>query len=106
MISLSTKLWTVDRISCWTSVRSVVCASRAIADLLGSPASPCYPRVWSTVLRPAPCPRSRRPTGASVQPVSTSDDSLYRGDPQPTPPSDQSSAQPGSGGYGAAPPPP
>jgi hypothetical protein len=41
-----------------------------------------------------------------VHGVSTGDDSLYHGDPQPTPPSDQSSAQPGSSGYGAAPPPP
>src|SRR3712207_7264127 len=28
MISLSTKLLTVDRISCWMSVRSAVCAKR------------------------------------------------------------------------------
>src|SRR4051794_22205344 len=31
MISLSTKLRTVDRISVWTSVRSAVCARRVIA---------------------------------------------------------------------------
>src|SRR3954451_13975534 len=30
MISLSTKLRTVDRISCWMSVRSAVCAKRVI----------------------------------------------------------------------------
>src|SRR3954447_21989066 len=39
MISLSTKLRTVDRISCWMSVRSAVCASRAIARSSGTPVS-------------------------------------------------------------------
>src|SRR4051794_37259500 len=39
MISLSTKLRTVDRISVWMSVRSAVCARRAIARSSGTPVS-------------------------------------------------------------------
>src|SRR4051794_14618465 len=39
MISLSTKLRTVDRISCWMSVRSAVCARRVIARSSGTPVS-------------------------------------------------------------------
>src|SRR4051794_15190301 len=39
MISLSTKLRTVDRISVWMSVRSAVCARRVIARSSGTPVS-------------------------------------------------------------------
>jgi hypothetical protein len=40
---LSTKVLTVDRISCWMSVRSAVCARRVIASLLRGLRCPGYP---------------------------------------------------------------
>src|SRR5215207_1780574 len=90
MISLSTKLLTVDRISCWMSVRSAVCAKRVNGLLLrdsgvritreyGPPPAP---------LRRVP-PHAARgrvveypPTGAAGQEERmSSDETAYRGDP-------------------------
>ena len=51
MISLSTKLLTVDRISRWMSVRSAVCARRVIGSLLRDSGVRGYRSVWATAGR-------------------------------------------------------
>src|SRR3954468_10387994 len=85
MISLSTKLLTVDRISCWMSVRSAVCARRGI-DLLRGSGVRSRQAVWARPRGVPRVPRHRAPRpGSSVPRVSTGDDHFYQGDPSPPP---------------------
>src|SRR5918993_84354 len=92
MISLSTKLLTVDRISRWMSVRSAVCAKRVTGALLRDSGV----RVTGEYgPRPAPLrrvPGHLWPVGVVEYPdrdgppggrMSTDDENLYRGDPPP-----------------------
>src|SRR3954452_23661094 len=92
MISLSTKLLTVDRISRWMSVRSAVCAKRVNGLLLRDCSVLGYSRVCGTADGASACacslttadrggvPPDRRPLDGKG-PMSTSDENLYRGDP-------------------------
>src|SRR5918995_1101195 len=92
MISLSTKLLTVDRISRWMSVRSAVCAKRVTGALLRdsgvrvtgeygprpAPLRRVPGHLWPVVVVEYP-DRDGPPGGR----MSTDDENLYRGDPPP-----------------------
>src|SRR3954454_5297949 len=110
MISLSTKLLTVDRISRWMSVRSAVCAKRVNGLLLRDCSVLGYSRVCGTADGASACacslttadrggvPPDRRPLDGKG-PMSTSDENLYRGDPPASAPPPAGPPQ----GYGPPP---